>query len=155
MGDNEQYSKEVLICHLSLSLFFLVTLLSHLITLRETVDWSARALLHMREVPSSGLVPKTDFLEVFVSHQALMLLFLSETHTCTALQGLSWLLLVDTELLSSGIKRSGREAGHYLRLVPRLGMIGAVPRLVHTPAVIHQCIIKHRDNFAFTLQQTP
>ena len=32
MGDNEQYSKEVLICHLSLSLFFLVTLLSHLIT---------------------------------------------------------------------------------------------------------------------------
>ena len=33
MGDNKQYSKEVLICHLSLSLFFLVTLLSHLITL--------------------------------------------------------------------------------------------------------------------------
>ena len=33
MGDNEQYSKEVLICHLSLSLFFLVTLLLHLITL--------------------------------------------------------------------------------------------------------------------------
>jgi len=32
MGDNEQYSKEVLIWHLSLSLFFLVTLLSHLIT---------------------------------------------------------------------------------------------------------------------------
>ena len=32
MGDNKQYSKEVLICHLSLSLFFLVTLLSHLIT---------------------------------------------------------------------------------------------------------------------------
>jgi len=25
MGDNEQYSKEVLICHLSLSLFFLVS----------------------------------------------------------------------------------------------------------------------------------
>ena len=36
MGDNEQYSKEVLICHLSLSLFFLVTLLSHLITQRST-----------------------------------------------------------------------------------------------------------------------
>ena len=34
-------------------------------------------------------------------------------------------------------------------------MIGAVPRLVHTPAVIQQCIIKHRDNFALTLQQTP
>jgi len=32
MADNEQYSKEVLICHHSLSLFFLVTLLSHLIT---------------------------------------------------------------------------------------------------------------------------
>ena len=31
MGHNEQYSKEVLICRLSLS-FFLVTLLSHLIT---------------------------------------------------------------------------------------------------------------------------
>ena len=62
---------------------------------------------------------------------------------------------MDTELLSSGIKRSGREAGHYLCLVPRLGKIEAVPRLVHTPAVIQQCIIKHRDNFAFTLQQTP
>ena len=64
MGDYEQYSKEVLICHLSLSLFFLVTLLSHLITLRVMVDCTARALLHMRVVPSSGLVPKTDFLVV-------------------------------------------------------------------------------------------
>ena len=166
--------------------------------------WRLTGQLHIREVPSSGLVRKTDFLEVFGSHQGLMLLFLSEAHTCTVLQGLRWLLLVDTELLSSGIKRSGPEAGHSsrtlfvfcdnltknvntpfahiaiicltsvslqvlseayactalqglpwlllvdttgvvklasnLRLVLRLGMIGAVPRLVHTPDVIQQCI---------------
>jgi hypothetical protein len=30
-------------------------------------------------------------------------------------------------------------------------MHGAVPRLVHTPAIIQQCFIKQRDNFAFTL----
>jgi hypothetical protein len=34
----------------------------------------------------------------------------------------------------------------------KLGMRGAVTLLVHTPAVIKQCIIKHRDNCAFTLQ---
>jgi len=43
-------------------------------------DWSARVLLHIREVLSSGLVPETDFLEVFGYHQGLMFLFLSEAH---------------------------------------------------------------------------
>jgi hypothetical protein len=33
-----------------------------------------------------------------------------------------------------------------------LGMRGTVPRLVHAPTFIQQCIIKHRDNFAFTFQ---
>jgi len=42
MSDNEQYSKEVLICHLSLSLFFLVTLLSHLITIHYTLFFSLK-----------------------------------------------------------------------------------------------------------------
>jgi hypothetical protein len=44
------------------------------------VDWSIRSLLHIQEVASSGLVPETDFLEVFGYHQGLMLLFLSEAH---------------------------------------------------------------------------
>ena len=43
----------------------------------------------------------------------------------------------------------------HLRIVLRLGMRGALPRLLHTPAVIQQCIIKHTDNFTLTLQQTP
>ena len=42
----------------------------------------------------------------------------------------------------------------HLRVMLRLGIRGAVPRLVHMPAVIQQRTIKHRDNFAFTLQQT-
>ena len=46
MGDNEQYSKEVLIKHLSLSLFFLVTLLSHLIT----YVWFCNVWLYVRMV---------------------------------------------------------------------------------------------------------
>jgi hypothetical protein len=31
-------------------------------------------------------------------------------------------------------------------------MRGAVPRIVHTPAVIQQCVIQHKDNFALTLK---
>ena len=53
-------------------------------TQHVAVDWSVRTLLHIREVASSGLVPKTVFLEVFFYHQGLILLFLSEAHTCTA-----------------------------------------------------------------------
>jgi hypothetical protein len=34
-------------------------------TLRVTADWTARGQLHIREVPSSGPVRETDFLEVF------------------------------------------------------------------------------------------
>jgi len=43
----------------------------------------------------------------------------------------------------------------HLRLVLKLGMRGAVSGLLHTPAVVQQCINKHADNFALTLQQTP
>jgi len=53
-------------------------------------------------------------------------------------------------------------SGHYigqgvklttnLRQILRLWLRGAVPRLVHTPAVIQQCIIQHTINFALTLQ---
>ena len=43
----------------------------------------------------------------------------------------------------------------HLCIVLRLGMRGAVPGLLHTPAVVQQCINKHADNFALTLQQTP
>ena len=57
--------------------------------------------------------------------------------------------------VSGHYRGQGMKLATHLRLVLRLGMHGAVPRLVHTPAVIQQCIIKHRDNFAFTLQQTP
>jgi hypothetical protein len=49
-------------------------------------------------------------------------------------------------------------SGHYsgqgvtlatlLRLLLRLGMRGTVPRLLYTPAVLQQRIIKHTDNFA-------
>jgi hypothetical protein len=46
--------------------------------------------------PEFSSCPKTDFLQVFGSHQRLLLLILSEAHACTALQGLRWLLLVDT-----------------------------------------------------------
>jgi hypothetical protein len=45
----------------------------------------------------------------------------------------------------------GEKLTTHLRLVLKLGMHGALPRIVHTPAVIQQCIIKHTDNFALTL----
>ena len=49
----------------------------------------------------------------------------------------------------------GEKLTTHLRIVLRLGMRGAVPLIVHTPAIVKQSIIKHTDNVTLTLQQTP
>jgi hypothetical protein len=54
--------------------------------------------------------------------------------------------------VSGNYSGQGVKLTTHLRLLLRLGMRGAVPRIVHTPAVIQQRIIQHRDHFAFTLQ---
>jgi hypothetical protein len=54
--------------------------------------------------------------------------------------------------VSGHYSRKGVKLTTNLRVVMSLGMRGALPRLVHTPAVIQQCIIKQRANVAFTLQ---
>jgi len=54
--------------------------------------------------------------------------------------------------VSGHYRGQGVKLTTHLRLVLKLGIRGAVPRIVHTPAVIQQCIIKHTDNFSRTLQ---
>ena len=46
----------------------------------------------------------------------------------------------------------GVKLTNHLRIVLRVGMRGALPRLFHTPAVIEHCIIQPKDNFAFPLK---
>ena len=46
----------------------------------------------------------------------------------------------------------GVKLTNHLRVVLRVGMRGALPRLLHTPAVIQHCIIQPKDNFAFPLK---
>jgi hypothetical protein len=51
---------------------------------------------------------------------------------------------------SRGVKRPGREADHS-HLVPRLGMLGAVPPLPEY-FVMAWCLVKHRDTFTSTVE---
>jgi hypothetical protein len=64
-------------------------------------------------------------------------------------------LVLTLTSVSGHYSSQGVKLTTHLRIVLMLGMGGALPRIVHTPAIIQQCIDKHTDSFALTLQQTP
>jgi hypothetical protein len=52
--------------------------------------------------------------------------------------------------LSLGVQRPEREVDHSPHLVPRLRLRGAIPPLPQS-VFMAWCLVKHRDNFTFTL----
>jgi hypothetical protein len=52
--------------------------------------------------------------------------------------------------LSRAVKRPGLKLATHLNLLPRSRMRGAMLPLPNTPS-LHDCQLKHRDNFTFTL----